>query len=467
MKKIFISFFLNLLLVLPQLVNAQAKYVFYFIGDGMGINQVNATEMYLAEMEGRIGIEPLIFTQFPVSSFATTYSLTNSVTDSAASGTALATGEKTNNNHIGVDKDKKAIETIAEKAKKAGKNVGIVTSVSIDHATPAAFYAHQPNRNMFYEIATDLPKAGFDFYAGGGFLRPNTTYDKKKAPNIYPIFEKAGYYIAHGYNDYIQNGRNKNKVILMQEEKKDPSSIPYALDKKDGDLSLLQITESAIDFLTRKNDNGFFLMVESGKIDWACHANDGATVITEIIDFNKSIKLAYEFYKKHPDETLIIVTADHETGGISMGTGKYELNLKALGYQKCTQDILSKKLSSLRKSKNNTVSWDEVKELLQNEMGFWKNVPLKESQEAALKEIYQKSFVENKMAFEENLYSKSEPLAAKAKEILNQIALLGWTSGGHSAGVVPVFAIGTNATDFDKKLDNSEIATKIAKIANY
>ena len=134
----------------------QAKYVFYFIGDGMGVNQVNGAEMYLAEQEGRIGVKPLLFTTFPAGTMATTFSATNSVTDSSAAGTALATGEKTYNGAVSMDDDKNVLSTVAERAKKAGRKVGIATSVSVDHATPAAFYAHQPNRSRYYEYAPDL-----------------------------------------------------------------------------------------------------------------------------------------------------------------------------------------------------------------------------------------------------------------------------------------------------------------------
>jgi alkaline phosphatase len=157
MKRLFYFF---LFVCVAVIANAQAKYVFYFIGDGMGVNQVNGTEMYRAEIQkGRIGVEPLLFTQFPVGTMATTFSATNSVTDSSAAGTALSTGEKTYNGSIGMDDQKNPLQTVAEKAKKAGKRVGVTTSVSVDHATPAAFYAHQPDRNMYYEIATNLPKA--------------------------------------------------------------------------------------------------------------------------------------------------------------------------------------------------------------------------------------------------------------------------------------------------------------------
>lgn len=454
--------------IVSVVANGQAKYVFYFIGDGMGVNQVNGTEMYNAEKQnGRIGSEPLLFTQFPTGTMATTFSATNSVTDSAAAGTALATGNKTYNSAISVDENKNAIRTVAEKAKQAGKKVGVTTSVSIDHATPAAFYAHQPNRSMYYEIALDLPKANFDFYAGGGFLKPTTTFEKKEAVSIFSIFADNGYTVARGYNDYKSKAAQAEKMILIQEESADPSCIPYAIDRKDGDLTLAQITESAIDFLTKGKNNGFFLMVEGGKIDWACHDNDAATVFSEVKDMDDAIKVAYEFYKKHPKETLIVVTADHETGSIGLGTGKYELNLKALQYQKHSLGSLSKRISELRKSKNNKVSWEDMKEFLGEEMGFWKELPISWEQERKLHDEFDKSFVKNKVVFAESMYTKSEPMAACAKEVMNDIAMVGWVSGGHSAGYVPVFAVGAGAQLFSGKLDNTEIPKRIAKAAKY
>lgn len=457
-----------LLVLMTVTAHGQAKYVFYFIGDGMGVNQVNGTEMYQAEFQkGIIGVEPLLFTQFPVGTMATTFSATNSVTDSAAAGTALATGEKTYNHAISVDVDKNPLQTVAEKAKKAGKKVGVTTSVSVDHATPASFYAHQPDRDMYYEIALDLPKANFDFYAGGGFLKPNTTFDKKEAPSIFPIFEQAGYTVARGYQDYKDKAAKADKMILIQREGANPSCLPYALDRKEGDLTLAQITESAIDFLTKGKDKGFFLMVEGGKIDWACHANDAATVFNEVKDMDDAIKVAYEFYKKHPKETLIVVTADHETGGLVLGTGRYALNLKALQYQKNSTDVLSQHISDLRKAKGNKVTWEDMKALLAEEMGFWKQLPLSWSQERKLRDEFEKSFVKNKVVFAESMYSKSEPMAACAKEVMNEMAMVGWVSGGHSAGFVPVFAVGAGSHLFGGKIDNTEIPKRIAKAAGY
>lgn len=445
----------------------QAKYVFYFIGDGMGVNQVNGAEMYLAEQEGRIGVKPLLFTAFPAGTMATTFSATNSVTDSSAAGTALATGEKTYNGAVSMDDDKNVLSTVAERAKKAGRKVGIATSVSVDHATPAAFYAHQPNRSRYYEIALDLPKAGFDFYAGSGFLKPTTTADKKEAPNVFPIIEEAGYTIARGLDEYKEKAADAKKMILIQKEGAEPSCLPYAIDHEEGDLTLPEITESAVSFLSKGNKKGFFLMVEGGKIDWACHSNDPVTVFEEVIDLDNAVRVAYEFYKKHPKETLIVVTADHETGGMGLGIGKYELHLKSLLNQKQSQDLLSKAITDLRKDKAGKASWNEIKDLLTEKMGFWKELPLTWEQEKMLRDEYEQSFVKNKVFFEESLYARTEPLAAAARKVMSQIAMVGWTSSSHTAGYVPVFAIGAGADLFTGKMDNTEIPKRIAKAAGY
>lgn len=445
----------------------QAKYVFYFIGDGMGLNQVNTTEMYLGEQQGRIGTEPLCFASFPVAGMATTFSASNSITDSAAGGTALATGVKTYNGAIGVDANKERVMSVAERAKRAGKKVGVTTSVSVDHATPAAFYGHQPDRSMYYEIALQLPEAGFDFYAGSGFLKPARTFDKKDAPSIYPIIEQAGYTIARGIDEYQAKAGDADKMVLIQKDGTDASSLPYAIDRNEGDLTLAQITESAIDFLSRDNKKGFFLMVEGGKIDWACHSNDPATMVKEVIDMDNAVRVAYEFYKKHPKETLIVITADHETGGLGLGNSNYTLNLKSLDCQKQSVDLLSRALTDLRKAKGNKATWEDVKALLTERMGFWGELTPTWEQEKMLRDEFESSFVRNKIVFEESLYSKTEPLAAVAKKVLSQMSKLGWTTGSHSAEYVPVFAVGAGSKLFMGKMDNTDIPKRIAKAAGY
>lgn len=469
MKKFYLSLAFALL-AYNCILAQQAKYVFYFIGDGMGVNQVQGTELFQGELKGEIGIEPLCFTQFPAATVATTFSATNGVTDSAAAGTALATGNKTKNGAIGVLKDLETpVNSVAVWAKNSGRRVGIATSVSVDHATPAAFYAHEASRSSYYNIGTDLYTAGFDFYAGSDFMEPKNKKDSN-AKNLYKMAEEYGYSIARGYKDYTNKSAKADKMILFQTEEassKDRSAIPYAIDRTEKDMTLEEITRSAIDFLSKDLSKGFFLMVEGGKIDWACHSNDGATAFREVQDFDKAIKQAYEFYKQHPDETLIVVTADHETGGIVLGTGQYKLNLKAIENQKTSESGFTKILNSMRKEYKNNVPWKAVQDALEENFGFWDEIELSEEQETRLKSVYEKTLKGQKAKMEKSEYAQDEALAAEAKRIINEIALIGWTSGGHSAGYVPVFAIGAGSENFSGRLDNTQIPGLIAKSAGY
>lgn len=470
MKKL--SLLLSFLLFVLSGYAQQAKYVFYFIGNGMGVNQVQGTELYRGELEGKIGITPIWFTQFPYATTATTFSATNGVTDSAAAGTALATGNKTQNGTIGMKQDLQTeVSSVAVWAKNKGCRVGVTTSVSVDHATPAAFYAHDPSRGSYYKIGTDLYKAGFDFYAGSDFIDPNNKDNKDgNSENLYTMAEKNGYTIARGYKDYLKKCKKADKMILFQSEKaseKDRTAIPYAIDRTKDDLTLADITRSAINFLSKDLSKGFFLMVEGGKIDWACHSNDAATAFHEVADMDEAVKVAYEFYSQHPDETLIVVTADHETGGFVLGTGAYKLNLQVLKNQKVSESGFTRILNELRKKYNNNVSWEKVQQALKENFGFWDKVKLNEKQEERLLAKYNDTFKGKEAKLEKSEYAQDEPLAAEAKRIIDEIALVGWTSGGHSAGYVPVFAIGAGADLFQGRIDNTEIPIKIAKAAGY
>jgi len=471
MKKFLFAIAFLAVLVLPAQAQ-QPKYVFYFIGDGMGVNQVLGTEMYQSELKGEIGVTPLLFTQFPYATVAHTFSSSNGVTDSAAAGTALATGNKTKNGAIGVNKDMAEVSSVAVWAKNNGYKVGISTSVSIDHATPASFYAHENSRNNSYQIGLDLIESNFDFYAGSDFVNPTNSNakDGKTYESLYDLTAKAGYTLARGYKDYQKKAKKAEKMILFQPEAasaKDNGSIPYAIDRQKGDMTLSEITRAGINFLSKNNDKGFFLMVEGGKIDWACHSNDGATVLTEVQDFDNAIKVAYEFYEQHPEETLIIITADHETGGLSLGTGSYDLNLQALKAQKVSENGFTSILNGLRQKYKNQVPWEAVQQALKDNFGFWGTVKLNEKQENRLKAVYDKTFGNQPVALEKSEYLQNEPLAGEAKRILNSIARLGWNSGGHSAGFVPVYAIGANAQLFQGRMDNTEIPEKIAEAAGY
>ncbi|MGL5980882.1 MAG: alkaline phosphatase [Phocaeicola sp.] len=467
-----ISFIFSFILLSTLFVQGQvAKYVFYFIGDGMGVNQIMATEMYDAELQGEIGINPLCFTQFPYESTATTYSTANSITDSSAAGTALATGVKTKNGALAVEADLVTpISSIATWAQQKGSRVGIGTSVSIDHATPAAFYAHQGSRKNYYPIGLDLITANFDFYAGSDFLDPTNKKSKSgDSRSLYELSKEAGYTITRSYKEYQKQAKKSKKMILFQPESAtDKSAIPYAIDRQKGDLSLEDITRAGINFLSKDKSKGFFLMIEGGKIDWACHANDAATTIREIIDFDNSIKIAYEFYQQHPDETLIVVTADHETGGLVLGKGPYTLNLKALKHQKASENEFTKNIAALRKKhKNEIVPWEAVKQALKESFGFWGSIELSKEQEDRLKNIYTQTFEEQSTEVHQSEYQKAELIASEARDIMSDIAHLGWGSQGHSAGYVPIYAIGVGAELFQGRMDNIDIPVHIGKAAGY
>ncbi|MCF0187760.1 MAG: alkaline phosphatase, partial [Bacteroidaceae bacterium] len=326
-------------------VAQQAKYVFYFIGDGMGLNQVNGTESFLAELEGRIGIQKLCFPSFPYSTFATSYSFSNGVTDSAAAGTALATGVKTYNAAIGVGPDSLAVTSIAYLAKQQGKKVGIGTTCSIDHATPASFYAHQKHRDMYYEIGKELPASDFDFFAGADLRQP----EKNGGPELHQMIADAGYAVAYGLEEGKAAAKTAKKMFMTQTKEATAeygNELPYAIDRRPGDLSLKQIVELGIEFLMKDNKKGFFLMAEGGKIDYAGHSDDGGACFREVQDLDEAVKVAFEFYKQHPKETLIVVTADHETGGLGLGNGAYAQNLKVLQHQKASVAQTTKKLAA-------------------------------------------------------------------------------------------------------------------------
>ena len=415
------------------------KYIFYFIGDGMGPSHVLGTELFLGEQQGVIGRpQKMCFTQFPNTAFVTTFSASNGVTDSAASGTALATGYKTRNARIGVDKDGNEVYSIAKDAKDAGMAVGIATTVCINHATPSAFYAHNENRNNYNDIAQWMLTAGYDFYAGG-----DAKCSDKEREELYSKAVEQGYTITRGYADYNVKADDAKKMMLYQ--KNIAEEIPYTIDRSDDDLTLAQITEAGIDFLYGKSKKGFFMMVEGGKIDYASHNDDAAAMFQEVMDFNSAIEVAYEFYKKHKDETLIVVTADHETGGIVLGySGAYELNLKAMERQKVSVVRMTEILLAEKET-----TWGRVNALLEENMGT--TADIKEEMDA-------------KVTMDYNLAKK---LSFEAMHKLNREALLSWASYNHSGTFVPLFAIGSGSGEFHGVIDNTDIPRIMRELKGF
>lgn len=451
------------LLAVALLGFSQAKYVFYFIGDGMGTNQVLGTEMFLSERKGEIGRYPLCMTQFPYSGQAATFSASNGITDSAAAGTCLASGEKTNNGVLGQDANGKDVKTIAERLKAEGWGIGIMTSVAIDHATPGAFYAHVPSREMYYEIGTQLAHSDFDFFGGAAFHQPNPKEGNGRGENLYDLCERQGYTLAHGYEEAKQR-MDAKKMILMQttdgiDRNKPSYNIPYAIDRKADDLTLEQIVRTAIPFLSSKYER-FFMMVEGGMIDYASHGNDAATAFGEVIAMDKALREAYTFYLAHPDETLIVVTADHETGGLALGNSDYTLNLQLLQHQRCSAWVLSDKVSSL--FKGNKPKWEDVKQVLTESLGLYEKVEVNKEENAALQNAYKKA-VSHKGNDMKTMYKDINEIGAMAVKMLNDKSKIGWTTTAHSAHAVPIFAVGVGASRFSGWHDNSDIAKLILR----
>ena len=444
----------------------EVKYVFYFIGDGMGSNQVLAAEMYRSAIQGQpLGRVQTLMTTFPYSGHASSYSKSNGITDSAAAGTCLATGEKTLNGMLGMNADSVPVTSIAAELKKEGWGFGVMTTVAIDHATPAAFYAHVPKRSSYYKIGQQLVESDFDFFGGAGFHYPQGKKDDKDV-NLYRLAEDAGYTIAHGYKEGVAVSREQStkKMILVQETDdqgaKHGENLPYAIDRKADDLTLAQIVSTAVPFLENRYKQ-FFIMVEGGMIDYACHGDDAATAIGEVWDMNEAMQVAYKFYLAHPDETLIVVTADHETGGLALGNSDYTLHLDLLQNQKCSAWILSDLFSQLFQNKKKP-TWEEVQAIYRDKLGFWEQVEISADEEKELKALY-KTACKGKAKSADNMYKSINALGDAGIALLNKKAHIGWTTHAHSAHAIPIFAIGPNANLFSGWHDNTEIVPLIRK----
>lgn len=290
------------------------KNVILIIGDGMGLTQISSA---IYDQSTKFSLE-----YFPVVGFQKTFSSDNLVTDSAASATAMACGKKTFNNAIGVDRDGKPCKSILAEAEENGLATGIVVSSSIVHATPAAFVAHQKSRNLYEDIASDMVESGIDLFIGGG----KQFFDRRDSDerNLISELKKKDYAIFDYFNDdllKIRPSTSKSFGFFTADNQPLPASqgrdyLPYA-------------AETAAKFLEQRSEKGFFLMIEGSQIDWSCHANQGFSLLSEMKDFDKTIKKVLKFATNNK-ETLVIVTADHETGGLAINPESQakKLNLK-------------------------------------------------------------------------------------------------------------------------------------------
>lgn len=451
MLKRFLSLFFVATLAIAAYA-AQPKYIFYFIGDGMGLGPVMATEQYNRQVLKNT--DPILMLRFPIVSSAMTYSADAPVTDSAAAGTALSTGHKTRNGMLGMDADTVAVHSIAKYLKEKGYGIGITTTVPIDDATPGAFYAHQPNRGMYNEITGDMAASDYNFFAGS-ILRG----DKEKTLKM---LSDGGYSVFYGL-DQLKASAPKDKTLLLGPEGITQYQCGYTIDSIAGALTLPQITQAAIDHLTRFTPKKFFLMVEGGNIDWCNHSNDGGTAIKEILNFNQAIALAYEFYRQHPKETLIVVTADHDTGGCSVGAGGKHADYSLIDYQRISKDNFSAKCKEMAKS-NDNITWNEMKQILGNDLGLFGPIAVKEKEEKKLEEAFTEVFVKKDAEENKTLYNSYDYFVEAVFKFLDRKAGFGWTTNSHTGCLVPVCAVGVGAEKFSNLNNNIDIPHKIASL---
>jgi len=443
----------------------QAKYVFLFIGDGTGANMVNYTEFYKGAMEGKVGISPLIFSTFPVCNVATTFQYQGKVTDSAASGTAIACGKKTSNGALGVGPEGERYTSIAETAAKNGKKVGIMSNVEINHATPGAFFGHQKSRGNADQLIADMLADNFDFYGGCGIMKSNNY-----KTDVFEDCKNAGYTVCRNNDDFKAGYQNASKILFIPDKE---HAVKDAIDRqnmKPGEsICISDFVSSAIQFFMKDNcKQGFFIMCEGGIIDHLNHGNDAAGAVREVIDLDEAVRIAYEFYLRHPKETAIIVTADHDTGG--PGVEVNPETIVNLQYQKHSIGKMTALLKEKMKEKGKEpLSWDEVSSFLSEEMGMWSKFKVSENDEKYLKEIYEKTIAKNETGnvTDEYGYNHNAEIVAKAAQMVARNCGFKYTTGGHTAAYVPVFYIGPKPEIFSVKMDNSFFYNKIAEIARY
>lgn len=289
----------------PADVPSGPKNIILMVGDGMGLSQVSAAIYYKEDGDPN-------FDRFGTVGLSKTSSGSDLITDSAAGATVFSAGIRTYNGAIGVDMDTIPVPTIVEQLSERGFGTGIVATSSIQHATPAAFYAHVKHRRMYEEISEFAPESGVDIFIGGG-LKFFT--DRKDGRNLLETMEEAGYAII---TDSLPAGPGNGKEAILLADNGMPT-----ISEGRGDF-LPKATALAIEKLAG-GENGFFMMVEGSQIDWGGHDNKADYLIEELLDFDKAIGVALDFAKKD-GETLVIVTADHETGGFTLAPDGRDYN---------------------------------------------------------------------------------------------------------------------------------------------
>ncbi|MBO8468881.1 MAG: alkaline phosphatase, partial [Spirochaetes bacterium] len=409
------------------------------------------------------------FTQFPVVGIQYTQDATSFAPDSASTATSLSSGFKTHSGVIGmgIDKTTKGT-TIAEMLRDKGWKIGIVSTVTINHATPAAYYAHVASRNDYYEIGLQMAASDFDYF-GGGSVNQADNGDK----SIYEVLEDNGYLVTNDRDTILSLNSDSGKVYAYSPVLQDDGAMMYALDAEDDQLQLKDFVRKGIDVLD--NETGFFMMVESGKIDWAGHANDALANIYDTLAFDEAIQVAVEFAKQHPEETLIVVTGDHETGGMTIGyaaTG-YDTAFDILRNQKCSFVAFDEMVAE--RTAAGDFSFDVLMDMVEENFGLVapgesaevEALVMNDYEYALLQKAYDDAMSGNVDGYEESLlYGGYNPISVTLTHIINNKAGIGWTSYFHTGLPVPVYAYGEGAEAFIGSYDNTQVALRLMDLTD-
>lgn len=399
------------------------KNIIMVVADGMGPAYTTAYRNYKDDPTTP-QVDPVIFDDMLVGN-ASTYpaAVSGYVTDSAAAATALASGIKSYNGAIGVDVNKQPVTSVLQQAKKQGMRTGIAVTSQIVHATPAAYIAHNESRKNYNALADSF----FDLRINGNFvadvmLGGGTDYFEREDRDLVASFIDNNYEYVDSYNRLAAVPAGSNVLGLFA-----PVGLPPALDDKRRHR-LSYLTEQAIKHL--ENDRGFFLLVEASQVDWAGHANDIASAMAEMDDLAVTMRYLKRYVDAHPD-TLVVLTADHSTGGLSVGAnGQYGWKPELLHNMKGSVESIARAMASQ----------DDVALFVESQLGFSLDAEDKK-QLTALADV----------ADEMERWKV-------IKGFLDEKTHTGWTTGGHTGVDVEVFAFGAGYTAFVGQLDNTDIA---------
>lgn len=407
--------------------NTKIKNVIFLIGDGMGPSSTSAYR-YFKDDPSTAAVERTEFDKYLVGQQMTyPEDPDQNITDSASAATAMSAGIKTYNAAIGVDNDKSEVKTVLEAAKEKGKATGLVATSEITHATPASFGAHDENRKNMNAIADDYydelvnGKHKVDVLLGGGssnFVRPDR--------NLTEEFKESGFsYVIN--KEQLSKDKNEQVLGLFA-----PGGLPKMIDRTEDIPSLQDMTSSAIQRLNKDKD-GFFLMVEGSQVDWAAHDNDIVGTMSEMQDFEKAAKAAIEFAKKDK-QTLVVITADHSTGGVTIGAnGNYNWFADPIKAAKRTPDFMATEIAKGADVEKTLTTYidQSVLALTAEEIQSVKDA-------TAAKKV---TDIDNAI-----------------EAIFNERSKTGWTTGGHTGEDVPVYAYGPYKERFAGQIDNTDNA---------